>query len=169
MQTTQHISLAQLEEVVEAVFSQGPVIVRQAYSNFGCNTREFADPKALLKDLYYETGVGDVFRQYAIYYPEAKGHTHERRIALKPELCNGHTFRFCQEGWGLIHLQCDFRNYPIVECRIAVNSESRAGTWSDTYLDFESPAAWDWGVIERKAGKLVRLLRRLGKDGRAKR
>jgi len=169
MQTTQHISLAQLEEVVEAVFSQGPVIVRQAYSNFGCNTREFADPKALLDDFHYETGVGDVFRQYAIYYPEAKGHTHERRIELKPESCNGHTFRFCQEGWGLIQLQCDFRKHPIVECRVAVNSESRAGTWSDTYPDFESPDAWDWGVIERKVGKLVRLLRRLGKDGRTKR
>jgi len=69
----------------------------------------------------------------------------------------------------LIHLQCDFRKPPIVECRIAVNSESRAGAWNETYPDFESPDAWDWGVIERKAGKLVRLLRRLGKDGRAKR
>jgi len=169
MQTSQQISMEQLREVVEAVFAQGPVVVRQAYSDLGCATKEFADAKALLDELHYEPGVGNVFRQYTLYCPEAKGHTHERRIALKPETCNGHTFRFRQEGWGLIQLQCSFQGFPIVECRIAVNSEVRAATWSDTYPGFQSPASWDWAVIEKKAGRLVRLLRRLGKDGRTKR
>jgi hypothetical protein len=163
MQTSQQISLEQLHEVVASVFAQGPVVVRQAYSDFGCPTREFADAKALLDELHYEPGGGDVLRLYTLYYPEAKGHTHERRIVLKPEMCNGHRFRFCQEGWGLIHLQCDFRHHPMVQCHIAVNSEIRATTWSDTYPDFQSPDAWDWAVVEKKAGKLVRLLRRLGK------
>ncbi len=168
METTQQIFLEQLNEIVAAVFAQGPVVVRQAYSNFGCATREFADADALLDDLHYEPGVGDVFLQYTLYYPEAKGHTHERRIDLKPEACNGHTFRFCQEGWGLIQLQCDFRKHPMVECRVAVNSAIRASNWSDTYPDFQSPNAWDWAVVERKAGRLVRLLRKMGKAGRTK-
>jgi hypothetical protein len=166
MQTSQQISLDQLHEVVAAVFEQGPAVVRQAYSDFSCATRGFADAKALLDELHYEPGVGDVSRQYTLYYPEAKGHTHERRIALKPEARNGHTFRFCQEGWGLIQLQCDFRKYPMVDCRIAVNSAIRAGNWSDTYPDFQSPDSWDWAVVEKKAGRLVRLLRRMGKAGR---
>jgi hypothetical protein len=169
MQRAQEISLDQLHEVVDAVFFQGPVVARQAYSDFGRATKEFADAKSLLDDLRYEPGVGNVFRQYTLYYPEAKGHTYERRIELKPEACSGHSFRFCQEGWGLIQLQCDFRKHPMVECRIAVNSEIRAATWSDTYPDFQSPNSWDWAVVEKKAGRLVRLLRRLGKDGRAKR
>ena len=166
MQTSQQISLDQLCEVVAAVFAQGTVVVRQAYSDFGCATKEFADAKALLDELHYEPGVGDVSRQYTLYYPEAKGHTHERRIALKPQACNGHSFRFRQEGWGLIHLQCDFRKHPMVECRIAVNSEIRAATWSDTDPDFQSPDSWDWAVVEKKAGRLVRMLRRMGKAGR---
>jgi hypothetical protein len=169
MQTAQQISLDQLHDVVAAIFAQSPVVVRQAYSDFGCTTKEFADTKALLDELHYEPGAGHVSRQYTLYYPEAKGHTHERRIALKPQACNGHSFRFCQEGWGLIQLQCDYRNHPMVECRIAVNSEIRAATWSDTYPDFQSPDSWDWAVVEKKAGRLVRLLRRLAKDGRTKR
>jgi len=32
MQTLQQISLEQLNEIVKAVFAQGPVVVRQAYS-----------------------------------------------------------------------------------------------------------------------------------------
>jgi hypothetical protein len=111
MQSSQQISLEQLNEIVAAVFAQGPVVVRQAYSNFGCATIEFADADALLDDLHYEPGIGDLFRQYTLYYPEAKGHTHERRVDLKPEACNGHTFRFCQEGWGLIQLQFELERH----------------------------------------------------------
>ncbi|MBL8820075.1 MAG: hypothetical protein JNL58_28890 [Planctomyces sp.] len=166
MQISQQISLEQLNEIVAAVFEQGPVVVRQAYSDFGCATREFADADALLGELHYVPGVGEVFRQYTLYYPEAKGYTHERRIDLKPEECNGHTFRFRQDGWGLIQLQCDFRKHPMVECRVAVNSAIRASNWSDTYPDFQSPSSWDWAVVERKAGRLVRLMRKMGKADR---
>jgi hypothetical protein len=169
MQTSQQISLEHLNEIVAVVFAQGPVVVRQAYSAFGCHTKEFADAQALLNELHYEPGVADDFRQYTLYYPEAKGHTHERRIGLKPEACNGHTFRFCQEGWGLIQLQCDLRKHPMVECRVAVNSATRAANWSDTYPDFQSPESWDWKVVERKAGRLIRLLRQMGKAGRTSR
>jgi hypothetical protein len=167
MQTSQKISVKQLNEVVAAIFAQGPVVVRQAYSDFSCPTKEYADAKALLDELHYEPGVRDVSRQYTLYYPEAKGHTYERRIALAPEACNGHTFRFCQEGWGLIQLQCDFRKNPMVDCRIVVNSAIRAANWSDIYLDFQSPDAWDWQVVEKKAGRLIRLLRRMGKARQA--
>jgi hypothetical protein len=150
------------------IFAQGPVVVRQAYSNFSSATREFSNANTLRDELRYVPGIGDVFRQYTLYYPELKGHTLERRIVLNPDKCNGHTFRFCQEGWGLIQLQCDFRKYPIVECRIAVNSEIRAANWSETYPDFQSPESWDWEVVDRKAGRLVRLLRQMGKAGRSK-
>lgn len=168
METSQQISQEQLNAFVAAVFAQGPVVVRQAYSDFGCATREFADANALLDELHYEPGVGNVHRQYTLYYPEAKGHTHDRRIELKPEACSGHTFRFCQEGWGLIQLQCDFRKYPMVECRVAVNSAIRASNWSDTYPDLQSPSLWDWAVVEIKTGRLIRLLRKMGKSGQTK-
>ena len=102
MQTAQQISLNQLHELVAAVFAQGPVVVREAYSDFGCATKEIADAQVLLEELHCEPSTGHASRHYTLYYPEAKGHTHERRIALKPEACNGHNFRFCQEGWGLI-------------------------------------------------------------------
>lgn len=164
MQTSQQISLDQLHEVVAAVYDQGPVIVRQAYSDYESATKEFADATALLDELRFEPKAGDLFRQFTLYYPEAKGHTHERRITLKPEVCKGHPFRFCQEGWGLIQLQCDFREHPLVGCTISVNSAIRAGKWSETYPDFQSPDKWDWAVVEKKAGRLVRLLRRLGAE-----
>ena len=164
MQTIQHISIAQLREIICAIFDQGDVVVKQAYSDFDCPTRQFGDVEALIQDLSYQPGQKVASFSYVIYYPEAKGHTHEKRINLKPESCMGHTFRFTQEGWGLIQLQCNFRDYPKIECRIAVNSRVRAGNWFGTYPDYENPDMWDWEVVKKKAGRLVRLLRNTQKQ-----
>lgn len=164
MQATQHISVDQLHEIISAVFDQGNVVVKQAYSDFDCPTRQFNDVKALVEDLKYQPGQEVSFFSYVIYYPEAKGYTNEERIDLKPESCKGHTFRFSQVGWGLIQLQCNFRDYPKIECRIAVNSRERAGNWYGTYPDYKNPDLWDWEVLKKKVGTLVRLLRKHGKQ-----
>jgi hypothetical protein len=164
MQTTQKISICQLQEIVAAIFDNGTVVVREAYSDYDCVAKEFGDAKALSDSLKDTNGRGRSFRSYTIYYPDAKGYAFEKRITLNPKSCEGHTFRFTQEGWGLIQFQCDFRNYPAVECRIAVNSSVRAGNWYDTYPEYQNPNLWDWDVIKKKAGRLLRLLRRLGKQ-----
>ena len=103
------------------------------------------------------------FFNYVLYYPEAKGFIFEKRIKLIPEKCGGHTFRFSQNGWGLIQLQCDLRHPPGIECRIAVNSRERALNWAQTCTELKKPSLWDWKIIEKKAGKLARLLRKFGK------
>jgi hypothetical protein len=163
MQTTQTISEKQLQEIVVAIYDQGPVVVKQAYSDLDAAPREFVDAEALIDELRFRPGQKFLFSSYAIYYPEAKGYIYEERITLKPGSCGDHTFRFSQEGWGLIHLQCNFRNHPKIECRIAVNTETRAGNWSDTIPALRSPDLWDWRVVNKKAGKLIRLLKKLGK------
>ncbi|MBB5353966.1 hypothetical protein HNR46_004237 [Haloferula luteola] len=162
MQATQHISREQLAKIVEAIFGQGEVIVKEASSRYDSPARAFSGTEALNHDLDDDATPG--FRFYSIYYPEAGGHVYERRIELIPEKCDGHTHRFKQEGWGLIRLQCRSRAQGTIECNIAVNSEVRAANWSDAYPDMKDPAEWDWNVVKSKAGRLVRLLRKLGQQ-----
>ena len=88
----------------------------------------------------------------------------EKKINLKPDAVGGHIYRYTQEGWGLILLQIDFGRYPVVECRVAVNSVERAKKWSSTYPEMKSPDSWDWKVVNRHAGRIVRLLRKLSKE-----
>src|SRR5215475_12919693 len=109
MQTTQEISIAQLHELIRAVYDQGEVVVKQAYSDFDCQTRSFLDAAALINYMADEPGDRDSLLQCSIYYPEAGGYVFEKRIELRPGSCNGHRFRFSQEGWGLMYLQCHFR------------------------------------------------------------
>ncbi|QTN32567.1 hypothetical protein HZ994_09560 [Akkermansiaceae bacterium] len=162
MQATQHISRQQLAEIVDAIYGQGEVIVKEASSDYDSPPRHFPDADSLQADLDRSSSRG--FHFYSIYYPEAGGRVYDRRIDLIPEKCEGHTHRFKQEGWGLIRLQCRSREASNIECNIAVNSEVRASNWSETYPDMGDPAEWDWKLIKSKAGRLVRLLRKLGKQ-----
>ena len=163
MQTTQHISPAQLDEVVASVFASGSPIVKQASSDFDTAPKTFPTVDDLREDLRFTTGQARRFFSYAIYYPEAKGVVSERRIDLRPGAVPGYTHQFAPQGWGLIHLQCNFRNFPSIECRVAVNSDVRAQNWSSSYPEMGSPDLWDWAVVKRHAGRLTRLLRQLSK------
>lgn len=162
MQATQHITRQHLAEIVDAIYGQGEVIVKEASTGYDSSPNHFPDAESLQADVGQADTRGFFF--YSIYYPEAGGHVYERRIDLIPEKCDGHTHRFKQEGWGLIRLQCRFRDPSDIECNIAVNSEVRASNWSDTYPDMGDPAEWDWKLVNSKAGRLIRLLRKLGKQ-----
>ncbi len=162
MQTTQQITRQQLDDVVDEIFKLGEVTVKEASSSYDAVLREFPDSESLKADLNC-SGVSRPFL-YAIYYPDVGGHVYDRRIELIPEKCEGHTHRFSYAGWGLIQLQCRFHDDQSVECRIAVNSEVRASNWRETSPDMGDPALWDWKVVKSKAGRLTRLLRKLGKE-----
>jgi hypothetical protein len=89
MQATQNISQVQVREIVEAIYDQGPVVVKQANSDLGRAPRQFIDANALIDALRFQPGQEYVFFSYVIYYPEAGGHTYEKRITFNPEFCDG--------------------------------------------------------------------------------
>lgn len=167
MQTNQLIALDQVRAVVSVVFEQGQPIVSEAYSAFSSPTLRYENAEDLCKDIFAQLIEEHAFCQYTVYYPDAKGHVYEKRIQLNPDCCDGHKFRFSQEGWGLIDLQLRLLPAGLVECRVALNSPARAKNWSTTNSEYRAPDLWDWGVLRKKAGKLVRLVRKLGNTTKA--
>jgi hypothetical protein len=101
----------------------------------------------------------------AVEFRDVKGHVRTRRIALKPEKCEGATWRETVEGWGLVHVQFAFLKDGLVECRVAVNSDKRAAAWASTNPDLRDPKLWDWKVVEKHARRLIRILRQ-GQESR---
>lgn len=164
MQTTQLITRDGIGELLTCIFASGAPIVREAYSEFGRCTRAFPTLQSLRENIILGLEQGKTFFHYAIYYPEAKGFVLERRIELKPGAVKSHTHRFSQEGWGLIFLQITLKGPAVVECRIAVNSETRANNWQDTLDRLKEPALWNWEVVNRYGGRLTRLVRKLAKQ-----
>jgi hypothetical protein len=163
MQTTQFIQDKQLNELINIIYSDGAPVVKEAYSEFDAPTVTFRSASELRANIEF-IPKERAFFYYAIYYPDAKGFVLEKRIKLKPRACKGHTHRFSQEGWGLIFLHITFQSQSRIECCVAVNSNARAETWSNIYPELKSPDLWDWTIVSRYAGRLTRLLRKLGKQ-----
>lgn len=158
MQAEEFITLEQLHEIFDLIYEIEEVVVKESYSQFDKPTQIFANQYELKKDF----SEGSNFKYYAIYYPLAKGKVFEKTIKLNPEKCEGHTTRYCQEGWGIIFIQCETMEEQI-KCKISVNTEKRAQKWESTCPELGQIKDWDWVVVKKLAGKLTRTLRKQGK------
>jgi hypothetical protein len=163
MQTTQSIQAEQLDLIIDAVYAKGEPVVYEAYSGYDQLIRRFPQPSDLKADIQFTVGQKVKFFYYAIHYADAGGLVLEKRIELKPGAVPGFTHRFSMEGWGLVYLQCNFKDYPAVEVCIMANSRIRASNWADTILRLGAPEQWNWAVVESHTGRLIRLLRKTAK------
>lgn len=127
MQRTESIKSENLPQIINTIFSIGDVNVFESYSEMEKdliqinNADEFKD--------YVREAVKNENRllDFALYYPESKGFYQIVKIALNPKYCDGKTFRYRIDGWGIIHFHIDLRELSSeIECRFAVNSEKRA-------------------------------------------
>ena len=103
--------------------------------------------------------MGRTFFDFAIWYPSCKGCVEREKDNLKPEYCDGHTIRYSVGGWGIFHLQLDFKPAPKIDCRIAVNSEKRAIVWQAHCPEWLGVDAWNWPEVRKHERRLMRKLR----------
>lgn len=158
MQRTEKIDISKVEEVFESIFKE-PVTVYQSDSDPETELLKFETKEQLNNHFISSIEKGNFSSNYAIYYLEAKGYFHHKKVVLNPEKCNGATYRFSASGWGVIHLQISLRNKPELEIRISVNSEKRASNWSGTHSELKSPDLWSWKFVEKQARRLIRVLK----------
>ena len=107
-----------------------------------------------------DTGI----RNYAFgfWYPSMKGQVLERKLRFDPPR-NGKSFRYSLSGWGIIrlHIYCTPPN--TFQCRVAVNSESRARSRERRYPELGAASDWDWRAVETYAFRLSRRLASMGR------
>lgn len=79
-----------------------------------------------------------------------------RRIDFTPAKVPARTGRFMAKGWGLLVLQLQTEDAGRPRpSKFAVNSESRAHRWADTYAERFGPVeAWNWAVMSKTAQRL---------------
>jgi hypothetical protein len=152
------VSHAALKAVADAIFSERPSTVVEAYSEFSRTLRTFESTEELSA---YATAQRDLTAgsiHVAIHYPDMAGKITISRVALDPEKCNGHAYRYKVEGWGLIWVHLRLRPGN-VESFISANSEKRANAWASTLPELESPSTWDWRSVARHLRRLRRALK----------
>ena len=160
MQRKEILDPKDLQLVVDSIFESGNPVVYETYSSLDSDTLSFSNAKTLCGYLLIPRSRRDSFVGLSIYYPDAQGIIEKNRIDLDQRYCSGHTFRYETRGWGLIQFQVDLKDTSNIDCRVAVNSATKARTWSDIYPTLGSPDLWDWKVVEKHARRIIRTLRR---------
>jgi len=123
---------------------EGKPVIYEAYSKYDNEILQISGIEELKTYIDAEVSNGNNFIYLSIYYPDSKGRIETKKIDLNPEKCNGATKRYSIEGWGLIHLQMDYKNQSSVKCKVAVNTEKRANAWSITHPELGAPSEWQW-------------------------
>jgi hypothetical protein len=159
------IDAALLSDLVLAVFAVGDPEVYQAYSDYDRDLESFPTPEVVEAYMATKLQESRSFFDFAIWYPSCQGQVEREKINLKPECCDGHTLRYSVGGWGIFHLQLDFKPSPKIDCRIAVNSEKRAVVWQAHYPEWLSVDAWNWPEVRKQERRLMRKLRSLALTG----
>jgi hypothetical protein len=87
--------------------------------------------------------------------PRHKGKPIFRNIDLDPKRCNGHTFRYSTDGWGLIQLYFGgLKNNTLHQSHIGhFNEKGALKNESLTTLNGKVNA-WDWAEIQTTSTKL---------------
>ena len=160
MQRSEVIPVEKVSSLLSCIF-QEPAIAYQNYSDFDSNLHKYNSAEQLLEAINHAIDIKSHSANFVIYYPQSNGFIYEEKISLNPAKCNGSTFRYVLNGWGLIALQLDLRNLTSVNITVSVNSQKRAEAWWATCLDFKDPALWDWKFVERQARRTIRVLSKL--------
>jgi hypothetical protein len=155
------VTRSRLPELTHAVFAVERPEVYEAFSAYEREPVQFAGAEQLDALLLGNHPSGKQRFDFAVWYPSCGGRVEKERIALQPEKCGGHTFRYSIGGWGIFRVQFDFARDPLVECRVAVNSHKRASTWEPHYPEWLSVEAWNWPAVEKHERRLLRKLRSL--------
>jgi hypothetical protein len=94
--------------------------------------------------------------------PSASHQFSVRRISMQPELCDGHTFRYTVEGWGLIHLHLGGTGpQGLVVSHSNHNTEARARKWLESRPEFGPIEIWNWRETNMVSSALSRFIGKL--------
>jgi hypothetical protein len=147
--------------VLTYVFKQSACRVFESYSPPSEEIAEFKSIEDLLAR--YPVGVcrgsgPSVLLQ--LVPPSASHQFSIRRISLQPELCDGHTFRYAVEGWGLINLHLGgIGPQGLVNSHSNHNTEARARKWLETHRELGPIELWNWQEITAVSSALNRFIR----------
>jgi hypothetical protein len=129
-------------EVLDFLFSSTDVRVFESYSEYSQNLREFTSTTELANafPLGHDLHGNSAAVLLQLWSPSVMSELAIKRIALDSKACNGHTFRYCIEGGGLMQLYFGgLCGEVITKSHFGHQSQVRAKKWNvDRGVDWDS-------------------------------
>jgi hypothetical protein len=158
------------EVLLSWLFSEATCHVYELASDFGQPLQRFESPEDVLLQFErcYPTGKKWRAVHLQLYVIGTGPPFAARRVKLNPKSCNGASFRYAAEGWGLVQLYLESATADGVNnSHTNHNSRTRAESWAPTCPDLGDPSAWDFDRISSFSARLNRQIRKsaVGKIG----
>jgi hypothetical protein len=151
------------QPLLEWMFAEGTCEVYESYSAHEQPLLRFGSANEVLRQFERRHANGKPWDavHLQLYVPGTGPPFVARRIAVNPTACDGATFRYCAEGWGLVQLYLAApRDGRLNDSHTNHNSRVRAEAWAGTAQDEQGPEAWDFRRITSFSSRLNRQIRK---------
>lgn len=141
-------------EILNFIFRETDLQIFDSDSAYGQKINEYKTTDDIISKFDLENG-GQFAITFQLWSPRFKGDLNFRKVKLDPRHCNGHTFRYSTDGWGLIQLYFGgLMNNELNRSHIGHQSEKRALTWEASYKEMGLVNKWNWKEVEQTGRKL---------------
>jgi hypothetical protein len=141
-------------ELLDFIFSETDLEIYDHSSRFGQEICKYKTASEIASKFDLENG-GQFAVTFQLWTPRHKGMPIFRKIDLDPNRCNGHTFRYSTDGWGLIQLYFGgLSNSQLNHSHIGHFNEKGALKWEQTNRFNGHVSDWDWTEIQITSRKL---------------
>lgn len=141
-------------QILEYIFSETDLQVYDSYSSYGqeiCNYKSVEDISTR-----FDLINGDKFAvAFQLWTPRHGEQPIFRKVDLDPNRCDGHTFRYSTDGWGLIQLYFGgLKNNELNQSHIGHFNEAGA-LKNEASNKFNGKVnLWDWREIQKTSRHL---------------
>lgn len=139
-------------DVLRFILDETDLRIFDLASSYGCEIAEYKKIEELSKR---ETRGRETSLTFQLWSPRHKGQPLFRKVDLDPKYCDGHTFRYMTEGWGLIQLYFGTRQKDDLYHSHLGHFEERGALKWEGLDDYKGKVnEWDWSEIRRTSGRL---------------
>lgn len=141
-------------DLLNFIFEETDLQIFELSSPYGQNINEYKSVNEITTKFDLQTG-GKFALTFQMWSPRFKSEPVFRKVDLNPRYCQGHTFRYTTEGWGLIQLYFGgIENNILSLSHIGHFNQKGALDRETTNLSNGKVSNWDWPEIEKTSRKL---------------
>ena len=142
------------ENILDFIFNETELRIFDLYSSYGQEITEYKSKQEIISKFNIDTE-NHLPATFNLWSEQFGGKILFKKIDLNPKSCNGHTFRYSTEGWGLVQLYFEgVKENILSHSHLGHFNQKGALKWENIQNHKGKVDAWDWKVIEQGSEKL---------------
>ncbi len=155
MQTEFYATIEDKKLILDFIFNETNYQVYDHYSSVGQELKQYFSTEQILKNFDLNNG-GQYATCFGLWNPLDGTKNIIRKINLNPEVCDGYTFRFSSDGWGVQRLYLGGIQNEYLNPSMFIGFNEKGAIYKDLSLpeNERSAQTLDWTLIRSDQRKL---------------